>query len=440
MRCRKKLERYRKRKQKKRTNRLHAYSGGKPDNNIVGTDYLKVIKQLDKKHFELPSIAYQPKKEEIIIIPEVFSISENPDTVIKILRRIYTIGRKKRTNQLTFNHINCKRLGLSASTMLDIIVLAIDRYRETIHHPIDYDGHIPQDDLAKDILLASGLPYHLNALYFAQIDKEHIERFETVKGVYDTKANKADKTATDMTSYFNRCLKTQNYELNDNGLNLLSTILGEVISNCEIHGGTDSTWYTQGHYQIHTENSYGEMQLLFLNIGNTIYDGLKLDSSMETKQRLQHIMKLQHNNISSDWNEEMIYTVFALQEGISRLRDKNIQGYSERGTGTVNMIELFYGIGESDNGLKPQMSILSGSTQIVFTEQYKLKDIYFENDPAFGNGIRKIIAFNQDNDIYQRADINNVKKLKEYFPGTVISLRFYLDSRYIEKRKRKDSK
>ena len=130
-----------------------------------------------------------------------------------------------------------------------------------------------------------------------------------------------------------------------------------------------------------------------------------------------------------------MYTVFALQEGISRLRNQQRKGYAERGSGTVSMIEFFVNLGKSDSGLKPQMSILSGSTQILFDDTYKLHEEYFKNDIVFGTGKRKIIAFNALNDIYQHPDKNNVKKIKGYFPGTVISLQFYLDGRYIEKRK-----
>ena len=35
-----------------------------------------------------------------------------------------------------------------------------------------------------------------------------------------------------------------------------------------------------------------------------------------------------------------------------------------------------------------------------------------------------------------RTEMENVVKLKENFPGTIISLRFYLDSRYIHKKQK----
>ena len=59
----------------------------------------------------------------------------------------------------------------------------------------------------------------------------------------------------------------------------------------------------------------------------------------------------------------------------------------------------------------------------------------FKNDPVFGTGKKKIIAFNEENNIYKPPDEANVRKLEANFPGTVISLRFYLDKRYIQKEK-----
>lgn len=116
-------------------------------------------------------------------------------------------------------------------------------------------------------MLASGLPYHLNAETRLHFNEQNIQRFETIKGIHDMETNKADETATNLTLYLDRCLKTQGMEFNNEGKRLLSRILGEVISNCEIHGGKLSTWYTQGHYQFDNENKFGEMQLLFLNLG-----------------------------------------------------------------------------------------------------------------------------------------------------------------------------
>ncbi len=407
------------------------------EDNFLGSDYSLVIRHLDKKKFALRRNIFNSESSQRIEIPKVFSISESAEDAIQLLRKTYTICSNTKIKEIIFDHSNCVNLGLSASTIMDIIVLATKKYREKLGKPLNFLGNLPHDRKARDILLASGLPYHLKADSYMQFDEEHVERFETIKGVHDLSANKADETATKLTLYFNRCLKTQSMELNDEGKRLLGRILGEVISNCEIHGGDSSTWYTQGHYQMREDNSYGEMQLLFMNLGETIYEGLRhCSTSAETKQKLTYMMKRQKEYVSVHWDEEMIYTVFSLQEGISRLRDKSINGYEGRGSGTVSMIEMFNDIGECQNGLKPRMTIVSGNTQIIFTDNYKMQSVMFRDDIVFGTGEKQIIAFNNENDIYMPANFDNVIKMKQYFPGTVISLKFYLDSRYIISKKK----
>ena len=94
-----------------------------------------------------------------------------------------------------------------------------------------------------------------------------------------------------------------------------------------------------------------------------------------------------------------------------------------RGTGTVSFIETLHLIGKRADGQLPEMTIISGKTYIKFDSRHKMQTINFNNDPAFGNGKKSIIAFNVDNDIYQPADHTNVRQLKENFPGTIISIR-----------------
>lgn len=429
-----------KKKFKNRQKRIKKNHGRKgknscQENDFLGSDYINVINLLDRKKF---AIRYRvPRHQERINIPEIFSISENAEQAIRLLRETYTILRCKGTQKIIFDHTACLELGLSASTIMDIIVLAAGKYREGQGACLDIEGHLPHNKFVRDILLASGLPFHLKAESLSHFDEERVQRFETISGHHDIRANRADEVSTKLVLYFNRCLKTQNLELNEEGRRLLSRILGEVISNCEIHGGENATWYTQGHYQIKDDNSFGEMQMLFLNLGETIYEGMKNDVSDETKSKVQHILSRQSGNMNLNWDEEMILTVFALQEGISRLRDRNIEGYEGRGSGTVSMIEMFNDIGKCESGLKPQMTIVSGKTQIKFTDAYKMKRVRFVQDAVFGTGNKRIIAFNKENDIYAPPNRDNVIKMSEYFPGTVISLKFYLDNRYISSKKGK---
>lgn len=99
--------------------------------------------------------------------------------------------------------------------------------------------------------------------------------------------------------------------------------------------------------------------------------------------------------------------------------------------GTIRLLESFLTIGKSKNGDEPSLDIISGNVHIKINEQYHLKLVEFD-DEVFGHSSRKIIAFNETNDIYSRADEQCVKIMNSYFPGTIIAMNFYLDSKYLD--------
>jgi hypothetical protein len=73
------------------------------------------------------------------------------------------------------------------------------------------------------------------------------------------------------------------------------------------------------------------------------------------------------------------------------------------------------------------MVLISGSTRIYFNDKYHM------GPKNIGGQERQWIAFNEENDLAQKPDPNNVHSLKAFFPGTVLTLRFYIDEKYLEK-------
>ena len=396
-------------------------------------DKEKLICHLNEKWFGRGSVKYLDKDVQMEI-PKIFSISENPKTSIAFLKQLYEILMTEHIKTICFDYLKCEHLGFSASVIMDVIILAVDDYRTKKEIQCNYVGNVPPEKRSKEILLASKLPYYLQSESELKVNEKKIERFELVSGCHSEKDDEkiGGTVATNLTLYFDRCLTTQKMSLKNNGKSFMSTMFGEVLDNCEIHGGENATWYTQGHYQIYEDKQIGEMQLIFLSFGDTIYEGLKREASEETRQRLEYMMRKHQELLTDNWNEETIYTVLALQAGISRLRDKDIEGYEYRGSGTVSMIEQFYNIGKTCNAEEPSMVIVSGHTMIKFDDKYKMKRETFVDDKVFGNTKSRIIAFNDENDIYKPADSKNVQYMKEYFPGTIISLKFYIDRKYIK--------
>lgn len=396
-------------------------------------DKEKLICHLNEKWFGSGSVKYLDKDVQMEI-PKIFSISENPKTSIAFLKQLYEILMTEHIKTICFDYLKCEHLGFSASVIMDVIILAVDDYRTKKEIQCNYVGNVPLEKRSKEILLASKLPYYLQSESELKVNEKKIERFELVSGCHSEKDDEkiGGTVATNLTLYFDRCLTTQKMFLKNDGKSFMSTMFGEVLDNCEIHGGENATWYTQGHYQIYEDKQIGEMQLIFLSFGDTIYEGLKQEASEETRQRLEYMMRKHQELLTDNWNEETIYTVLALQAGISRLRDKDIEGYEYRGSGTVSMIEQFYNIGKTCNAEEPSMVIVSGHTMIKFDDKYKMKRETFVDDKVFGNTKSRIIAFNDENDIYKPADSKNVQYMKEYFPGTIISLKFYIDRKYIK--------
>lgn len=224
-------------------------------------DYQKVMAHLENINFALPDLDIQ-KSELFIEIPNRFSISEQPNETIKLLRKLYAIVKYECVENIYLDYSKCEFLGLSASTIMDIILFIVIEHRKK-EHKLIVSGKIPENQMVRDVLLESGLLYHLNAKYRPERDGANVEKFETVSGGFGENKGKSGKIATELTDYFNKCLLHQKMRLKDEGILLFATLLGEVLDNCEIHGGEQATWYTQGHYEDNPSETYGEMQLLF---------------------------------------------------------------------------------------------------------------------------------------------------------------------------------
>lgn len=411
------------RKNKKRLKRQY-----KQRDTVYSMDTGKLL--IEKRFFTKGFSDYILMKTDgkvVIKIPPDFSMSKNANEVIYLLKRIFYCGMDQNIKEVMFNHSKCQNLGIAASTIMDVIVLAAKSFHKVRGSELVISGNFPEDKYTKDVFIASGLVRHLKINQYTQND--NIIRFKLVSGKEG--AQESSRVATKLTRYFNDCLHTQGYRLTDVGENNLASMFGEVIDNCERHGGNGSVWYTLGHYQIRDEYEWGEIQLTIFNFGDSIYEQLcGSETSEETKEKLCRMSQIHKQYFAEDWTEEAMYTVFSLQESISRLRDRNKEGYRNRGKGTVKLMDTFYRLGQTKNGIKPELTIVSGKVCIKFNDKYKLQKKHY-NDSVFGNSERMTIAFNADNDIYKKAD-SNIEILKESFPGTVIAMKFYLDKQYLD--------
>lgn len=374
----------------------------------------KVINLLDLKKF------YQKIEINnnivIIEIPEKFSLITNPEESLQTLRKIFTAIHNEKVQELFLDYSKCEELGLCASSVTDIIILNGIKYRKIINKPLNTRGNVPKSKEAREIFIISGLVKHLG---ISKIENNNTVRLDILKNEEQSKMT--DK----IIQYYDRCLNTQNYQLTVQGKSKFAHMIGEVLDNVNQHAGDLATWYVSGHFNIDKDRKDGKCRLVLFDFGDSIYEGLNREDTTEyTKKLLKDKTKEHYNIFNKKWNEEPLWMLYVLQYNVSR---KRVDIDDDRGKGTIKLINNFMHIGKNMDGNNPIMAILSGNGYILFDSTYNLKE-------KIVNGKKiPIIAFNEENDLSKKPDSKYVKRIDEKFPGTMISMEFYLDKEYIEK-------
>lgn len=379
--------------------------------NFIFKQLLKnslIFKTFDEKKFYRKPVIIN--EITYIDIPEIFSFSKNPSETINVFKEItYSI---KNEYSIFINHEKCKEIDLAASLVMDVILIEYKNLCKKSKSKINVSGKLAKNQKVNELLEFSGI---LNSLGISK--KRDNSRLVLLPL---TKNEDAGIMTTKIIDYFNNCLMRRNFILNEVGELNFSTMIGEVVSNCSDHGGDKVQWYALGHYTEYDS----ECNLTIFDFGNTIYESLKDNSiSINTVNKLQELTNY-HKKAFKKTDEELLWTLFSLQHGISRL---NSEQDNTRGLGTIDLIDSFQNLGmkydENNNLLKPIMSITSGKINILFDGTYTIKEDV--------NGLKNI-AFNEANDLKEQPDEKYVKNINNFFPGTVISIKIFIDRKYIE--------
>lgn len=408
----KKIERHKRKRKKYKKNR----------NNQVRVRRSITLKKLQhtfqkNKFFERNDIK---NGFSLINIPQNFSLIDNPEESLITLKKINYLFEKSDVDTIEMDYSKCKKLGLEASVLTDLLVLNGLKYRNVIKKHVKLTGNQPTSYNAGEIFWNSGLLKHLN---LSEIEDPRVERLDPFKMIM----NDTNSATNETIKYINNCLKRSGYILNGEGISYFAKLVGEIIGNSQEHSGPNGEWYVSGHFTQTTSGNYGKGCLCFISIGDTIYYNLMNNcKSKKTHQKIVHHLKCHKGLFNIGWNEESSVTVFGLQYKISSKTDEN---HVDRGTGTIKFIDSFANLGQTFNNEKPKMSIISGSTYILFDGTYNLQE------KETNKGSIQTIAFNKENNLKKRPDPNYVKVLKNSFPGVIISLEFYLDKTYLDKLK-----
>lgn len=418
------------------TRKSHRSSKRRKMSFLQGRKLFVKSKTLD---FVISKISAQKKKKinkKMVIyvnVPDHFCFFSNPNETLEFLRDLALSFRKENYRKLMINHSRCEEIDLGASLVMDVLMMEalqewkINKLKRT------FEGVFPENAHMKDILCGTGLIKNLGLSKKYPIVKERIDKFKyfplTIGKRNDvvsaTESPQKDKATESIVNYFNTCFNVIDKKLTLQGRNYVTRMIGEVLDNVEQHN-PGHHWYISSYLDQTLADDIAECRVAIVNFGKSIYETMNEDPSEELRERVGRLLKIHTAKklLSKTWDEEQLWTLYALQQGVSRFSGKI--GGEDRGTGTVNMINFFQSLcGSSDEKLEPQMTLISGNTMIKFDKKYKMKEESIDGE------LFKVIAFNETNSLESEPNKDNVIKLKKYFPGTILSMKFYFDKKYI---------
>ena len=294
---------------------------------------------------------------------------------------------------------------------------------------VRFEGQIPNDEEQAVIAAATGLPSQLG---YPTLEIPAFSKFDLHRGRLNRetahKSSERDRTSDQFARYIDACLKRYGFGLTLEGVGAVLGLLGEVIGNAENHSGRDEWWI--GGYLRQTRDDYGDCHVTIFNFGETIYQTMqKLPSESMLRGHIEDLARrhVKRGLFGTAFREEELWTLYAIQGGASRFQESAIELDTDRGQGLADMVTFFQQLGETNEAeAEPVMCLISGHTYIRFDRAYPMQEEMTE-----AGELRRIIAFNAENNLHSPPDARNVKRLKSFFPGTAISLRFYLDQSHL---------
>ncbi|AIF48202.1 hypothetical protein HY57_13530 [Dyella japonica A8] len=371
-------------------------------------------------------------RPETFVLPEKFSLSENPEDTIQFLHDVIAYVRQAKVPKLALDHRNVRYLGLAADSILGVILREISL--EIRHVRGAYiRGYKPRDGKIRNMMDEVGCVRVLNAGSEEDIKVSLQSGAKVFRHQNRGKAlviegqviDQRSQTCADFADHLQACLAAMGYKLTPAARSELLTYVGEILDNAQTHSGL-AQWVIVGFIDLEDQDLV--YRCVIASFGNSMADTfLRLDREGFAWTSVEPYL-LQHKRtglFSSDWHEEDLLTVMALQGDVSSI---NTSAATNRGQGTVDFIEFFQGLSEeAAMKRKPTcMTITSGATAIRFDGRHKM-----QFNPSLQ---RSVIAFNQANDLLNKPDSSAVQSLQaQRFPGVVISIAAPLSSFDVEK-------
>ncbi|MGP8217208.1 MAG: hypothetical protein ACLQQ4_16680 [Bacteroidia bacterium] len=361
-------------------------------------------------------------------MPKIFSLTENYDESFDILKRLFNVLYYQSASEVFIDYQYCERIDVDASICMDIIlgefIVHFTHCRKVGHKvkvkkiaPINYEN-----ESIKKILFSIGSFASIGGLNLSYPDVIPFKlRFSFIKNPKASQQREIDLTK--LVDYVETCMRKMNKTLTAEAENSLFKVLGEVLINAEEHSSGDKR-FSIGCFLDSNENGehVGIFNLVILNFGNTIYEKFS-SPDCPNKNVVEEMRNLSERYTKkglftrAEFQEETLWTLYALQEGVTSKADWN------RGNGSIRFIESFFKLkGDNNKDDISYLSIVSGNTRITFDGSYRL----IEKVKGHNHRKYKMMTFNHSGDLEEKPDKKFVNFAENYFPGTIISAKICL--------------
>jgi len=365
------------------------------------------------------------------VAPKIFSVSKNPAECIKFYQDIVAYARTARRPRIVLDQRGITYLGLGADSILGVIL-------SEIKHELRYiygcyiKGFKPKSKEIQKVMDEVG---SVRAL-FMEAEEDIRLSFTSKAKVFRHRHRAADEGAatytydpsatavSDFSSHLDESLSIIGRELSIDGRDSFCHYAAEVLDNVREHAGLRE-WAIVGYSD--PDATVPTYRCVIFCFGKTIAQTFQeLPGDSYPIRVIEPYINAHRGGslFSVDWREEDLITLIALQGDVS---SKSVDGTSDRGQGTVELIEFFQKVSFECGfrELTAEMNIISGSTRIRFDGTYSMR---FRDDLN-----RDVIAFNATNDLSARPDRKAVMSLKDcHFPGTLITIEIPLTSSFLD--------
>lgn len=403
---------------------IPSYEGGQSFRRLgLKPTYSKSIQYLASKKNAFSNEGRPWVESGNFTIPRIFSLNDNYKESFSFLKRLFLALYHQSATKIILDYKKCERIDVDASVCMDILLGEFITYfsmcKMKAHNvkikeitPINFDK-----EEIKKILFSIGAYTSIKGF---RINYPDIIPYPLCFGYvnHPKASNIREVHITQLVEYVQRCMSKFGRSLTADAEANLFKVIGEMLINAEEHSSGDKR-FSIGYFQDTNTNGehIGIFNLVILNFGKTIYEKFS-DPDCPNKKVVDEMKSLSDRYTTkglfsrAEFEEQCLWTLYALQEGVTSKADWR------RGNGSIRFIDSFFDLkGDQNHDNISYLSIVSGNTKIIFDGTYRLIDVV----KGEKRNSYKMMTFNETGSIEDKPSKKYVTFVDNYFPGTIIS-------------------